>query len=172
MFSVDTTPQLPVADAARISMSLPLIFKPVLIRGEAVAALGAPAWLAGVWVDGGYLNNLPVRVFDDEPGANPETVGVRLDLDPPTKVMDGLFPFLASWFQLGFFGTGESRINASEGVTDRTMSLDTTGLSLIEFAPPKEVIERATEAAYKVAREYLNDIFFEDDEVPPIRVPR
>lgn len=54
VFSVEHTPRMPVADAARISMSIPLFFAAVRnFRGD-------------VFVDGGVFNNFPVKLFDRE----------------------------------------------------------------------------------------------------------
>ncbi len=53
-FSAEHTPRTRVADAARISMSIPLFFKAVTDgRGDC-------------FVDGGVLNNYPIKLFDRE----------------------------------------------------------------------------------------------------------
>jgi NTE family protein len=52
VFSHEHTPRSPIADAVRISMSIPLFFTARRsIRGD-------------VYVDGGMLNNYPVKLFD------------------------------------------------------------------------------------------------------------
>lgn len=53
LFSHKTTPQMKVADAARISMSIPLFFASVK-RGAK----------KHVYVDGGLLENYPIKTFD------------------------------------------------------------------------------------------------------------
>ena len=40
LFSCDTTPHFPVADAIRISMGLPLVYKPLVIRKEELRGIG------------------------------------------------------------------------------------------------------------------------------------
>jgi predicted acylesterase/phospholipase RssA len=69
LFSVDETPDFPVADAIRISMSLPGIYKPYAIRKGSYK---------GVWVDGGLLNNVPFYQFESRAGENPKTLGLRI----------------------------------------------------------------------------------------------
>ena len=85
-FSADTTPEFRVADAMRITMSIPIAFKPVVVddppfvwneidsfekpKEETVRVLGSkkapsPSGLSGVWVDGGVSNQLPAHAFDD-----------------------------------------------------------------------------------------------------------
>ncbi|HSW57431.1 MAG TPA: patatin-like phospholipase family protein [Dehalococcoidales bacterium] len=60
VFSAEHTPQMPLAEAVRISMSLPLFFAAVRNqRGD-------------VYVDGGCLNNFPVKLFDREKYILPE----------------------------------------------------------------------------------------------------
>lgn len=52
VFSAEHTPTMRVVDAVRISMSLPLFFSAVRnVRGD-------------VYVDGGLLNNYPIKLFD------------------------------------------------------------------------------------------------------------
>lgn len=54
VFSMEHTPDLCVADAVRISMSIPLLF--AAKRGE----------YNDVYVDGGVLDNYPIKLFDRE----------------------------------------------------------------------------------------------------------
>ena len=52
VFSVEHTPNMRILDAVRVSMSIPLFFSAVR------AASG------DVYVDGGLMNNYPVKLFD------------------------------------------------------------------------------------------------------------
>jgi len=52
-FSVHTTPAMPLRDAVRISMSIPLFFEPVTLEDH-------------IFVDGGVTDNFPLSVFDTE----------------------------------------------------------------------------------------------------------
>ena len=54
LFSHEHTPSIRIADAVRISMSIPLFFTAVRNARE------------DVYVDGGLLNNYPVKIFDRE----------------------------------------------------------------------------------------------------------
>jgi NTE family protein len=60
VFSAEHTPRMRVADAVRISMSTPIVFAPVR------SALG------NVFVDGGILDNYPIKLFDREEYVGPE----------------------------------------------------------------------------------------------------
>ncbi|MDO7845437.1 patatin-like phospholipase family protein [Hymenobacter sp. M29] len=96
VFSYETNPTMRVADAVRISMSIPLYFRAVLLdaQGNVVTGDPAPGQPTQVLVDGGLLANYPVDLFDyprylpagftgptDARGHvyNPETLGLRLD---------------------------------------------------------------------------------------------
>ncbi|MFD1467786.1 patatin-like phospholipase family protein [Hymenobacter caeli] len=97
VFSHETTPDLRVADAVRISMSIPLYFRAVLLDAQNRVVTGppAPGQPVQVLVDGGLLANYPIDLFDQPrylpagaPAAtpdargrvfNPETLGLRLE---------------------------------------------------------------------------------------------
>ncbi|WP_432667461.1 patatin-like phospholipase family protein [Wukongibacter baidiensis] len=57
IFSCKTTPEMSISDAVRISMSIPLIFTAVKLDEE-----DCPH--KNIYVDGGVLNNYPIRLFD------------------------------------------------------------------------------------------------------------
>ncbi len=104
VFSYETHPTMRVADAVRISMSIPLYFRAVLLDAQGRVVPGKPA--AGqpvqVLVDGGLLHNYPVDLFDhpryfpaglvppppDARGRtfNPETLGLRLDREEQIRL--------------------------------------------------------------------------------------
>jgi NTE family protein len=90
VFGYEIHPTMRVADAVRISMSIPLYFRAVLLDADNKVIRGKPK--AGqptqVLVDGGLLANYPLHIFDQPqfmpaglpPGTtNPETLGLRLD---------------------------------------------------------------------------------------------
>lgn len=58
VFSYETTPNMSIADAARISMSIPLFFKAIRKPRKDNPQEN------NIYVDGGVLNNYPVRLFD------------------------------------------------------------------------------------------------------------
>lgn len=52
-FNVDTSPEMPVYLAVRMSMSIPILISPV-------------RWKNKLYVDGGLLNNVPIDLFKDQ----------------------------------------------------------------------------------------------------------
>ncbi|QJX46472.1 patatin-like phospholipase family protein [Hymenobacter taeanensis] len=96
IFSYETHPDLRVADAVRISMSIPLYFRAVLLDSQGhIVQRPAKGQAVEVLVDGGLLANYPIWLFDEAryvpvgsvateapatgPLFNPETLGLRLD---------------------------------------------------------------------------------------------
>ena len=85
-FGLDPDEQL-VADAVRMSLSIPFYFEPCTLRNPVT---GAEATI----VDGGVLSNFAIEIFDRTDGREPRwpTFGVRLLPDLPAGLGD-LVPF-------------------------------------------------------------------------------
>ena len=149
LFSRKATPRFPVADAVRISMGLPWVFKPYVIRRR------SDKWdpPCGVYVDGGVWNNLPFRELDNNPPSDkspasaaqnssktpgsltPRTLGLRLEIDPAPKI-DSVFDITIQMLSHGLFGSGESQV--LDKYVDQCILLDTRGLDLLSFSPPQD----------------------------------
>ena len=158
LFSAATTPKFLVEDAVRVSMSLPFIFKPLILKEKAdlAKAAGGDADFAGVWVDGGLLNNIPMRVFDNEPGANPKTFGLRLNPEP-RKTIDSLSSYLKVWpVTIGFLGTGESQVSQTLNNADDAVILDTSPVGLLDFQPDAATLYTIQDRAKKTVLAYFN----------------
>lgn len=131
-FSPDATPNFRIVDAVRISMSIPIAFKPMIIKDEAdlksVVGPGEPVpdhYLMGVWADGGLLNNIPVTAFDDIAGGPEHTLGLLIGLEGRTAI-NNIFGFLSVYpLTFGFLGTGNSAPSATTADIDRIIVLDT-----------------------------------------------
>jgi predicted acylesterase/phospholipase RssA len=156
LFSAAETPDFPVADAIRISMSLPFIYKPYVITRS------QPGWPpCGTYVDGGLWNNLPFREFDGQGGASlggatevrPQTLALRLAIDPVTPVKN-FGDLLKRTATLGLFGTGESQVLSK--YVNQTILLDTEGLDLVNFSPPKDLRDRAVKRARRSTWRYFD----------------
>lgn len=57
VFSLETTPDMEIRDAVRMSMSIPLFFTAVKHRRT-------PKERSSIYVDGGVLMNFPIKIFD------------------------------------------------------------------------------------------------------------
>lgn len=143
-FNAFTTPDLPVATAVRASMSLPMIFKPVLIESD-------DPEIDGLYVDGGVWNNTPVDAFDDD-RSQPTTLVLRLDIDA-VRSFDGFGAFVGRYLGLTAGGSGESQYTQRRAF--QAIELDTTGLDTVDFTPPKAARDAAAKRAYARTLDYF-----------------
>ena len=60
VFSFETTPEMEVAEAVRISMSVPLFFEAAKIKDFGITGNHS----VNVFCDGGLMNNYPIHLFD------------------------------------------------------------------------------------------------------------
>ncbi len=126
-----------VADAVRMSLSIPFFFEPCTLTDQATGE-------ESVIVDGGVLSNFPVEIFDrtDGQASRWPTFGVRLFPDLPAGLGD-VFPAVISPFlppvQLlrqviatAIVGRDQTHLDRP-GVRERTMTVDTSGVGITEF---------------------------------------
>jgi NTE family protein len=137
LFDLDPDEQN-VADAVRMSLSIPFYFRPCELRH---AGTGEVATI----VDGGVLSNFAIEIFDRTDGRTSRwpTFGVRLFPDLPAGLGD-----VVPWFGVPMFpavrlleqvvatalvGRDQTHLDRP-GVRDRTMTVDTSGTAITEFA--------------------------------------
>jgi len=157
-FGLDPDEQL-VADAVRMSLSIPFYFAPCTLRN---AGTGEEATI----VDGGVLSNFAIEIFDRTDGREPRwpTFGVRLLPDLPAGLGD-LVPFygvpmfpavrlLEQVVATALVGRDQTHLDRP-GVRERTMTVDTKGTAITEFGiGPVERADLIARGA-ETAREFL-----------------
>lgn len=89
VFSYETYPKMRIADAVRVSMSIPLYYRSLWISKEGkVFEQNTPEENTRLFVDGGLLLNYPIDIFDDKKYNenlnsndffNEQTLGLRLE---------------------------------------------------------------------------------------------
>ena len=80
LFSVITHPDMPLKTAVRISMSIPLYFRAVLLDSNFhVIHKPKKGQTYSVMVDGGLAANYPISMFDHDGVNNPATLGLKLE---------------------------------------------------------------------------------------------
>src|SRR4051812_22339503 len=135
-FDLDPHEQ-PVADAVRMSLSIPFYFDPCTLRNPVT---GEEATI----VDGGVLSNFAIEMFDRTDGQEPRwpTFGVRLLPDLPAGLGD-LVPFfglpmfpavrlLEQVVATALVGRDQTHLDRP-GVRERTMTVDTSGTSIPDY---------------------------------------
>jgi NTE family protein len=199
VFSFERTPKLPVADALRISMSIPLYFKAFKFNSDC-------------YVDGGVLNNFPVKLFDQlkyidpkdqadhaleteyynkrsamvraaQPDASPfvynrESLGFRLDSSAEIAVLrDGKAPVHSPI--KNFFGFTKALIGTLMDSQDqqhlhsddwqRTIYIDTLGVGTTEFNLSVEKKAKLIESGRNFTRDYFK--WYDSVESQPVNKP-
>ena len=103
VYSFETTPEMEVAQAVRISMSIPLFFEAV--KTEETDAAGNS--ITNVLCDGGAMNNYPLNLFDSPKynsnlyyGINMETLGVRFESRLTYEKIDNLIQYIGGLLNL------------------------------------------------------------------------
>lgn len=82
VFNVNNTPNIKVADAIRASISIPLLFTPVVINGD-------------YFVDAGVLNNFPIDFIDFTSLSRFDTIGLCIKINNS----DGKIPNILAYVQ-------------------------------------------------------------------------
>jgi NTE family protein len=154
--------ELKVAEAVRMSMSIPIFFKPVRISNRETNH-------EHQIVDGGMLSNFPVWLFDCEDGARPDwptfglllvepdpkvPIGARLP-DPehaPTGVR-GLTQLLSG--MLHTMMEAHDRLYLEKAQFARTIPIPTLGVGTTEFDLPRERAEALYQSGRLAAATFL-----------------
>jgi predicted acylesterase/phospholipase RssA len=167
-----TTPEFYVEDAIRISTSLPLIYKPFIIRNSDNYFKNklTDDYILGTWVDGGYLNNSPVDIFESK-----QTLGLRIEQLKDGKEkrhpINNLGDFLSQYpLNIGIFGTGEAHISETMNIVKQfnTIMLDTkmqkgddknfpkeVEIGLMDFKPDPSLFDAVNKKTYKAVKDYF-----------------
>lgn len=149
-----------IADAVGASAAVPYVFRPVRLktRPEGSASL----------VDGGLLSNYPITVFDHEDRADARwpTIGIRLSArehDPAVHAPVGnLFQVTSALVETAVHGIDRRHIDDPDAI-ERTMFVDTSGLSALDFDQSPAQIARLVEAGRTAATKHLAGLAPDDD---------
>ena len=138
VFSFETSPDLPVAEAVRASMSIPLFFEAYAIDDDLFGETGAKQDL---FVDGGVLDNFPIELFDKD-GVNPRTLGLFLSnlgapQNPDYKIDS--FPEYARNLFEALLDVQVNAFNNSPDDQKRTIVIDNLGVGTTDFSLSNEM---------------------------------
>lgn len=144
VFPDEGSMDMPIADAVRISMSIPLFFASVRHKND-------------VYVDGGVMWNYPIGVFDKPGQLNAETMGFHVANTPVLPQTKTRTPH--DYFA-GLFGAlirqQESDLNHRPLDRMRTVTVPDGGISLTDFwitrAQKQALVEAGREATHKHLR--------------------
>jgi NTE family protein len=176
-FSADTTPDIPVGEAAIASSSIPFFFEPHQFQNELFSN-------GDYFVDGGVLTNYPIHLFDHpkyekgnrhyEQGVNWETLGCRLftpedcrgEFEPITSLprfVKNLVETLAITEDIAFKSTLIDQL--------RTIDISNCCVGTTDFSvkPSTEKYEELVAAGWSATNEFLVGYRSPKDRVSGIR---
>jgi NTE family protein len=138
VFSYATSPDLPVAQAVRASMSIPLFFEGFYIDDNLFGETGQKQDL---FVDGGVFDNYPIELFDQD-GVNPRTLGLFLsNLEAPANP-DYRIDSFPEYARNLFEALLNVQVNAFKNSPDdrkRTIIIDNLGVRTTDFDLSQEL---------------------------------
>ena len=145
-----TTPDLPIADAIRLCVSVPLVVKPVYLTAQAAMKAGASEDYAGLWIDGGALN-LPAAEAFCGPSDNGQTIALRfaIDTDTASEPLDTqpIARFLPRAL-LEVMAVSGHRMGPETGSV-RVITLEANGLRSRSLDPDETMLRTAQDRAYE-----------------------
>jgi len=173
IFSLATTPDVAVADAVRMSMSIPFYFNALRFNGKYFGE-------GDLYVDGGLYNNFPIQIYDDPKyatenpwyikGINWETLGCYLYPELTEEKLNKDPQSLREYLELtvsNFFDAFQSMSYENSSLDkQRTIKINDGGISPVEFNIPvdsplfSQLLSFGKTAAEKFLTEELpKDIF-------------
>lgn len=159
LFSLETTPDMEVALAVRISMSIPLYFEAIQYQ---YPGTDGPQF----YVDGGIMWNYPVNLFDDRKyvrklvdGANDETLGLFLYTPPGEsryKPVKSMLDHMEALFE-SISVVQEHLVIKTEKDYSRTVFIDDCGIEATDFniQPEDEKYKALYAAGYSATRSFF-----------------
>jgi NTE family protein len=151
-FAFETTPDVPVAQEVRASMSIPLFFEAWKFPN------GNPD--NHIYVDGGTIYNYPITTFDSDPGTKIEdTLGFHLDnLSAPVTPSDLDYGHIELYVGSLFSTLLDAQIIDFEQSPDdvkRTVRIDNLGISATNFKITKEQKDALYASGLNATTKYL-----------------
>jgi NTE family protein len=166
VFSADTTPDFPVAQAVRMSMSIPLYFEVMRYDGENFGE-------GDYYVDGGLLMNYPLHIFDQpkfgennlwfENGVNWETLGFYLYSNPEkissNKKIENFRDFISHLYESYNISLQIAEIDNNPIDQRRSVKINTLGVSSTDFHLSKDDQKfiNLVESGRQATKEYLEN---------------
>lgn len=135
---------MPLAEAVRTSMSIPLFFKSMRVDGD-------------VYVDGGMILNFPIGVFDTPGGDTRETLGFYMGARPEThrQRIHTLHDFAGALFA-SLVATQDEDLRLSAVDSARSVRVDDLGIHPAHFRIREEEKLALMEQGARATEEYLS----------------
>jgi NTE family protein len=178
VFSHETTPNTPIADAVRASASIPVFFASVMLKKSSDGSYLINPEEGDVFIDGGDSNNYPIRIFDQvryqtdskdtkstKYKYNKDTLGIRLDdINEIDKIenktdtsqeerIQNFQQYVSAILYTVGHNQDDDLINTRDPA--RSISIDCTGINGTNFNITQQQKQQLINAGAKAAEEYL-----------------
>lgn len=159
LFSYETTPDIEVAEAVRISMSIPLFFESIEVSEYASQESPIPH----IFSDGGIMRNYPISLFDYNyfmdkkiDGINIQTLGAKFINQPKYNEINNLLEYIENLFKT-FMKVQQDFYNHSPKDKLRSIEIDTKNISFTDFniTPNDATYNFLYNQGYKAAKNFF-----------------
>lgn len=159
VFCYENTPDMEVAEAVRISMSIPLFFEANKVNTYDTTG----DHFTHIFSDGGVMRNYPINLFDStefnselKNGVNMETLGSRFKAKVEYKEIDSLIKYIENMFMAFTKIQLDSYENSPSDIM-RSIEIDTGTVSFVDFniTPNDKTYNFLYEQGYSAADEYF-----------------
>lgn len=150
IFSYETTPKMEVAEAVRISMSVPLFFEAVKIDEKL-----RDTTKNYIYADGGIMRNYPINIFDYN-GINYETLGLQFKNKTKYSETKNLIDYISNLFN-ALLKVQEDIYNNDSINQKRSISINTGGISALDFNITAADYKFLYNQGYEATLDYFED---------------
>ncbi|WP_432403329.1 patatin-like phospholipase family protein [Wukongibacter sp. M2B1] len=165
VFCYETTPHMEVAEAIRISMSIPLYFESIKVNSNGFSGNTGPH----IFADGGIMRNYPISIFDYDyfndimvDGFNTQTLGSRFKNKAEYSEIKNFIDYIENLLK-SFQRVQQDIFSHSPQDILRSIEIDTKDVSFIDFdiKVGDETYNFLYQQGYKAAKDYFeNRIYF------------
>ena len=174
VLSAETYPQMKLADAVRVSSSIPLYYTAAFMDSDGNVYIN-PESTEGLYVmsDGGFISNYPIKTFDfyrysedvAELGYNPETIGLRLEREEQIAAdeqgeglvsyeIEDVKDYVSAFYNLVIESLNRCEMDDCDW--DRTISIDTCGIGPKVRKMDEDECQKLIDSGKSAVSDYLN----------------
>jgi len=143
-FSHETSPDMPIIIALRMSISIPLYFTPVLYKGN-------------LYIDGGCIDNYPIHLFNNSLNKNcmDEVIGLCIsNIKNTSNDINNIEEYVYHTIQCLMEG---HTINSIKGYEYCSIKIESTDVSSVDFTLDKIAKQKLFDNGYNTAMKYYID---------------
>jgi NTE family protein len=161
IYSYETTPKMEVAEAVRISMSVPLFFEAVIKEQNDTQGKS----FSSVFCDGGLMNNYPLNIFDTPAfnselydGINMSSLGFRFKNKLDHNEIGNLWQYIESLLRV-FSYIQQQNYESNPLNVERSIIIDTKDIRSLDFDIDVNngAYSFLYRQGYNAAKEFFND---------------